>query len=375
VNRRVTDPEIPGAALGADETRTATLGELELVPQSWARRLFGRLGTLGQGFREAGIVLFMLVAVAFFATQSPAFLTIANFRSILVNGAIVIVLASGLTALVVARQIDISIGSTVGLTAYVSALVMADLGDVPFVLVALLAVALGSLLGLVNGLLVAVLRIPAIIATLGALFMYRGAIFLVQGGRQINAHELPHAFLQLSRMTVARVPILIWVSLSIAVVVGLALAYTRWGRDLYAIGSNPQAAGYVGLHPRRLVIGAFVLMGALAGLGGFLYVLRFATVNVGAATGLEFDVVAAVVIGGVNIFGGAGRVFGAVLGAILLSMLARGLILMHIPEFWKVVLTGAAIVGALALDAFLTRRRQERLRTARRPHLEPEAGA
>jgi rhamnose transport system permease protein len=210
------------------------------------RRLFGRLGALSQGFREAGIILFMLLAVGFFATQSPAFLTFDNLRAILVNAAIVIVLAAGLTALIVARQIDISIGSTVGLTAYVSALVLADFGQLPFLLVALLAVVLGALLGLFNGFLVAIMRVPAIIATLGTLFVYRGAIFLIQGGRQINAHELPPAFLQLSRLTVARVPLLIWVSLGIALLVGLALAYTRWGRDLYAIGSNPEAGGGAG---------------------------------------------------------------------------------------------------------------------------------
>lgn len=328
-----------------------------------------RLGALGQGFREAGIVLFALLAIAFFATQSPAFLTVANLGAILVNGAMLIVLAAGLTALVVARQIDISIGSAVGLTAYVSAMVMSQAGELPFILVALLAVVLGSLLGLFNGFLVAVMRVPAIIATLGTLFVYRGALFIVSGGRQIPAGELPAAFRELSRATVAGVPILIVISLAIALLIGLALAYTRWGRGLYAIGSNPEAAAYVGLAPKRLVVGAFVLMGALAGLGGFLYVLRFATVNVVAASGLEFDVVAAVVIGGVNIFGGSGRVFGAVLGAILLTLVTRGLILMRIPEFWKVVLTGAAIVGALALDGYLERRRDRRLARRRRPHL------
>lgn len=353
--------EAPPPPDDGDTTVPTALGHL--------RALVRRVGVAGQGLREAGIILFMVLAVAFFANRSPAFMTLENFRAIFVNAAILIVLAAGLTALIVARQIDISVGSTVGLTAYVSALVLADVGGVPFVVVALIAVVLGSLLGLFNGFLVAVMRVPAIIATLGTLFVYRGAIFFIEGGRQIHAHELPGGFRQLSGLTFVKVPILIWVSLTIALLVGLALAYTRWGRDLYAIGSNPEAADYVGLAPRRVIMGGFVLMGALAGLGGFLFVLRFATVNVVAASGLEFDVVAAVVIGGVNIFGGSGRVFGAVLGAILLAMLTRGLILMHIPEFWKVVLTGAAIVGTLALDAYLTGRRQERLRAARRPHL------
>jgi rhamnose transport system permease protein len=327
-----------------------------------------------RGFREAGIIGFILLAIIVFTTQSPAFFTVGTLRSVLVNSSIVIVLAAGLTALVVARQIDISIGSTVALTAYVSAMVLSDFGDVPAVAVAGLAMALGAVLGLFNGVLVAILKVPAIIATLGTLFAYRGLVHVVAGGRQIGAAALPPEFRELSRTAWLGIPSLIWISLSIALVIGLALAYTRWGRDLYAIGSNPEAADYVGLRPQKLIIAAFVLMGAVAGLGGFLFLMRFTTVHSGSAWALEFEVVAAVVIGGVAIFGGSGRVFGAVLGAILLTMLGRGLILMHIPEFWKVVLTGAAIVGALAFDGLLERRRDLQLRRQRRPHL-VEGGA
>jgi rhamnose transport system permease protein len=160
----------------------------------------------------------------------------------------------------------------------------------------------------------------------------------------------------------------------VAVLIGLVIAYTPWGRSLYVVGSNPDAARFAGISTDRVVFAALVLVGATAGLGGFLYVMRYASVGVRAGIGMDFEVISAVVVGGVAIFGGAGRVLGAVLGVIMLNTLGRGFVLMDLPEFWKVVATGGAIIAAVSVDATVARRRARRIRMNRRLSEIPDEG-
>jgi rhamnose transport system permease protein len=315
--------------------------------------------------REGGIVIALGVAVVFFAIRAPNFLTVSNWQDIAKDVAIVVVVAVGETMVILTRNIDLSVGSIVGLSAYLSADFLAGHNGAPLALIALIAVGIGTVLGLVNGLLVVVARIPAIIATLATLAIYRGLSFEITAGDQVSAFQLPDSFLNLASRKPLGLPMLAWFAVVVALAGAAVLRWTPWGRDFYAIGSNPEAARFAGIRAGRRVILAFTLCGALAGLGGFMWASRFPNVDAVAATDFELDVITAVVIGGVNVFGGSGSILGVVLGAVLVATIQDGFTLLRLSEFWKMFFNGAAIVAAITIDALVTRRLQDALRRRR----------
>lgn len=319
--------------------------------------------------REAGIFIALGVAVVFFTVRADNFMTVSNWQDIATDVALVGVLAVGQTMVVLTRNIDLSVGSIVGLTAYISSNTLADHHGIPIVAIALLAMAIGLGLGLVNGLLVTVGKIPAIIATIGTLAIFRGLLFEITNGQNVLAFELPESFLNLAAKKPLGLPSLAWIAVGVAIVGAAILRWAPWGRDLYAIGSNPDAARYAGIPVGRRVLTAFMISGALAGLGGFMFAARFASVDAVAGTNLEFDAVTAVVIGGVNVFGGSGTVLGAVLGAVLVSTMQDGFTLLKLSEFWKIFFNGTAIVVAVTIDALVTQRLQQALRRRRRAEM------
>jgi rhamnose transport system permease protein len=325
--------------------------------------------------REVGIFAALAVLVLVFSVQATNFATLGNWRDIATDVSMVIVVAVGETMVVLTRNIDLSVGSIVGVTAYVSSDTLAHHHGVPIVVIALLAMAIGLACGLGNGLLVTVGRIPAIIATLATLSIYRGLDFEITHGTNVLASQLPTGFLDLAARTPAGLPSLAWIAVGTALVGGALLRWAPWGRDFYAIGSNPEAARLAGIAVSRRVLAAFAISGALSGLGGFMFAARFASVDAVAGRGFEFDVVTAVVIGGVNVFGGVGTVLGAVLGAILVATIDNGFTLLKISEFWKIFFEGTAIVAAVTVDAVITQRLQELLRRKRRAELLAHEGA
>jgi rhamnose transport system permease protein len=319
--------------------------------------------------RELGIFVALAATVLFFSVHATNFATVGNWQDIATDVAMVVVVAVGETMVVLTRNIDLSVGSIVGLTAYVSSNTLADHHGLPLIVVALMAVAIGLACGIGNGLLVAVGHVPAIIATLATLSIYRGVLFEVTQGQNVFASQLPQNFLDFAAKTPAGLPALAWIALGIALAGAAVLRWAPWARDFYAIGSNPDAARVAGIPVARRIITAFAISGALAGLGGFMFAARFASVDAVAGRGFELDVVTAVVIGGVNVFGGSGTVLGAVLGAVLVATIQNGFTLLRISEFWKIFFDGAAIVAAVTADALITQRIQELLRRRRRAEL------
>jgi rhamnose transport system permease protein len=217
-------------------------------------------------------------------------------------------------------------------------------------------VVVGGLCGIVNGLLVAYGRVPAVIATLGTMSIFRGVAFLYAGGGQIDQKDLP-AWVSVpvngQVFGIATLPII-----AACVVAGVALLLQRLpiGRQIYAVGSNPQAAEYFGLDSRRIVFSAYVLCGLLVGLAAFLFGARSSWIVPYLAQGLELTVLAAVVIGGVSVLGGSGNVVGAAVGAIAIVTIDNGLILVGTSDFVRQFVQGAAIVVAVVVDAFVQRR-------------------
>jgi rhamnose transport system permease protein len=319
--------------------------------------------------REAGIFIALGIAILFFSIRAGNFMTVSNWQDIATDVSIVAVLAVGQTMVVLTRNIDLSVGSIVGLTAYISSDTLAHHRSLSLVVIVLIALGIGFLLGVANGLLVTVGKIPAIIATIATLAIYRGILFQVTNGQNVLAYQLPNRFLDLAARKPLGLPILAWIAVVVALVGAAFLRWSPWGRDFYAVGSNPDAARYAGIPAGRRVLTAFVISGALAGLAGFMFAARFASVDAVAGTNFEFDAVTAVVVGGVNVFGGSGTVLGAVLGAVLVSTMQDGFTLLKLNEFWKTFFNGTAIVVAVTIDALVTQRLQEALRRRRRAEL------
>jgi rhamnose transport system permease protein len=311
--------------------------------------------------RELGLVAVLAVLVIGTTLAEPRFLDSQNVRDILLNVAIVALLAIGQTVVVVTRNIDLSIASVMGIVAFATDVLFAD-HHVAIPVAFVIGIAAGAGFGLVNGALVSLGRVPSLVVTLGTLYVIRGIDFAWAKGRQINAADMPDAFLNLGSSSVLGIPVLPLITLVVLVVVGTVMRSSRMGRELYAIGSNPDAANLAGIRVGRRVLGAFVASGALAGLAGVLYAARFGTVDANAATGDELAVVAAVVVGGVAIFGGSGTVYGAALGALLLATISSALVILKINPFWDLAINGLLLLVAIAIDRLLALRVSSLLR-------------
>ena len=316
--------------------------------------------------REIAIVVVLLLLIAAATVKTPSFLFSQNsWRDLLLTPSILILLAVGEAVVIITRNVDLSVGSTLGLTAYLSGRMFLDHPGIPIIAVFVIGLVAGAVLGLVNGLLVALGRVPALVITLGTLYIYRGVVLTWAGSNRINASDLPDSFLNLGTKTIVSIPVLFVIAVVVLVAVGYFLHTARAGRDMYAIGSDPDAAELYGLRVRRRLIGAFVLSGSLAGLAGVVYAARYGTISSGAGTGIELQAVGAVVIGGVAIFGGSGTVWGAAVGAVLLVTINRALPILGIQDFWQQAVVGVLIIGAIVLDRVLSVRRARKLISAR----------
>jgi rhamnose transport system permease protein len=328
------------------------------VAPSRARRVADLVGRA----RELGIVVALALVVIPTALVNPRFVDAQSIRDLLLNASVVAVLAVGQTLVVVTRNVDLSVGSTLGLSAFLTAQTFADHPDTPIVLGLLVGVAIGVVCGAVNGVLVAVGRVPSLVVTLGTLYVFRGVDFALAQGKQVNASDLPDDLLDLGNGRLLGIPVLVLITLAVVGVAALYLRSYRSGRDLYAIGSHPEAAVLAGIPVARRVFTSFLLSGAVAGLAGALWVARYGTVDAAAGTGLELQVVAAVVVGGVAIFGGSGTVVGAALGALLLGTIASCLVVLRIPAFWQQAISGALLIGAITVDRLLALKLARELR-------------
>jgi rhamnose transport system permease protein len=307
--------------------------------------------------RELSLLAIMFVLGGLVSVAAPQFLTAANLSQVAVQASIIAVAAIGEALVILTRNVDLSVEATIGLVAYAVARLLelhaiSPLGAIAF------GIALGLVLGMVNGAIVTLFRVPAIVATLGTLSIFRGLDYLVAGSHQVPLAGLPDGFTDPASNSILGLPIFVAIALFIVVLVGIVLRSTRFGRQLYAVGSNPEAAAILGIRSRLVVFSAFALCGLLAGVAGVLWVEEYGTINGTAASGVVLSVVAAVVVGGVNIFGGSGSVAGAALGALFLGFIANALILVGLSQFWLQAIYGVVILGAVSADALIRRRVQ-----------------
>lgn len=312
--------------------------------------------------RELVLVLLIIGIVIFFGTQIDNYFSARTFNRISTSVAVIAVVAVGQTLVILTRNIDLSVGSIVGFTAYVVGTQLTQHNDMAPLTVVLMAVAIGALMGSINGVIVAYGRVPAIITTLGTLAIYRTVLVQISGADRVVTNELPQWLIDVPRLNAwsfgdLDIRFLFLLALVVVFVFQLVVSYLPWGRRLYAIGSNPDAARIAGFPAQRIVFMAFVMSGTLAGLAGFMFLARFGNITVVAGQGLELESVAAAVVGGVSTNGGIGSPFGAFLGAILIDVLQNSLIRwLAISEFWRDALLGLLILLAVATDTVIMNR-------------------
>lgn len=317
----------------------------------------GSAGTRSDAFRrfiarpEAPALVFLAVLLVVFSLSSDKFLSASNFESILTSVAVLGTIALAVNQVILTGEIDISTGSMMGLCAVAAGAVATSTGGL--ILPLLAGVAVGALAGAVNGLLVTAGRIPSIIVTLGMLYALRGVILLVTGGTWITG--IPDEARVLGTGSVLGISVPVLVLLGLFVVMEAVSRHSTWGRNVFAVGGNRRAARFAGLPIERTRFLAFVLVGVFVGIASVIYLGRAGSVQTNTGTGLELQVVAAVVIGGTSIAGGRGSTLAALTGAVIIGVILNGLILLGVPGIWQQGVLGALILLAVATDVLRRR--------------------
>ncbi|MEN3361551.1 MAG: ribose transport system permease protein [Mycobacteriales bacterium] len=344
----MTAPQVasPPATAPDDEARPSTV--------------LSRLGALS----TLWIFLVLVALVIAFSLLAPGrFLTTFNIRSIAADSvAILLLLAVGMTFVIITAGIDLSVGSVLIFSGVIAGKTMValggtDLGWGGIALGALAGMGAGLAWGVLNGLLIAKARIPALIVTLGSLGAALGAAQIITGG--VDVRNIPLKLtVKLGIGQFAGVPWIVWISALVTVLLGLVLAFTRFGRYTYAIGSNAEAARRVGIRVDRHLIKVYALTGLLAGLAGVLNLARFSTTTIGGHSTDNLSAIAAVVLGGTSLFGGVGTIFGTVVGIFVPAVLQNGFVILGVQSYWQSVAVGAVLVLAVYFDQWRRRARE-----------------
>jgi rhamnose transport system permease protein len=317
--------------------------------------------------REAGIALLIVLVIIATAINNPNFINANSVQQLLSGAALIALLGVGETLVIVTRNVDLSVGSVLGLSAYI----VGDLfkfHHIPVWSGFAVGILVGLVAGAVNGFIVTALRVPSLVVTLGMLYVIRGIDGVIVNGDRIDPESIPNAFTAVGYRNFLGIP---WLAIIVAVVVaiaGYAMRTFRASRDLYAIGSNPEAAALAGIPIERRVFTAFLISGGLAGLAGALFLAVHTQIDNSGGLGYELSVIAAVVVGGVAIFGGSGTVVGAALGALLLNTINQALVASRISAFWNQAIAGALLLAAIAFDRWLSLRVTKTLQSAEGAH-------
>lgn len=315
--------------------------------------------------RELGLLLFILLLAVLVQVRNPAFLTLRNINSLLTNTAILGILAVGMMLVLITRGIDLSIGSTIAFAGMITAMTVARNPGMHPLAAIVLGTLVGTGVGMVIGVLVARFDVLPIIATLGMMNVIRGLTFVVSGGRWVSSYQMSDSFKGIATGRFLGLNNLVVVAIVVYLLAGWFVTYTRTGRHIYAIGSNPEAAEVSGIPRRRLLFLVYTIMGGLAGLAGVLWVARFASAQGDTAMAYELQVIAACILGGVSITGGVGRLTGLLLGTIMFGILANALPLINVSPFWQMFIQGVVVLLAV-LTNVMVRRNTERSALRRR---------
>jgi ribose/xylose/arabinose/galactoside ABC-type transport system permease subunit len=339
-----------------------------MTPSAPAAERAREFDTFGFLARFAPLI-FLLLLMAVFWALSPRFLSSLNLFNVMRQVSVYGLLAVGMTFVILTRGIDLSVGSVVAFAGLAAAAVAkgglasrfavgagADAAGYAWPLALLAAILVGIAAGWVQGFAITRLQVPPFVVTLGGMSVFRGLALLLAGGGPISGFDEGYRWAGQGELGPVPVPVAIF--LAVAVIAHIVLRYTRYGRRVYAVGGNPEAARLSGLDVDRITLGVYVIMGALAGLGSFVLSARLNSAEAVAGLGYELTVIASVVIGGTSLFGGIGTIFGTVIGTLLIGVLLNGLQLNNVSSYVQQVIIGVIIVLAVAFDTFAKSRRR-----------------
>ncbi|MFH1939872.1 MAG: ABC transporter permease [bacterium] len=309
--------------------------------------------------REFNLFVFILFIIFGVSLRTPSFLKLNNLVDILNDTAILSMVAIGQLMIIVTGGIDLSVGSSLALSGMSVALLNQYHPGIPISMIILISIAIGLMLGSINGLLVSQAKIPPIITTLGTMSIYRGLVFVLCKGTWVSAHEMTEAFRGFPRRSFLGISSLISISILIVILFLIFLNLTKTGREIYGVGGNKIASQYVGINLKKIYYLVFALCGGITGLAGFLWVARYAAAQSETAIGFELQTIAACVIGGVSITGGSGTIIGVVLGAFFMGIVYNALTMINVSPFWQMAIQGFIILFAIIINTVIDKRNQQ----------------
>lgn len=306
--------------------------------------------------RVLSLTVVAVIMAVFFSFASGRFLTRTNLTHMLIEMSLVIIVGVGEALVLISKNIDVSIGSIVGFSAYFTADFASKHPTLPLVIIVGVAILIGLVLGSLNGLIISNLGVPSIMVTLGTLYIYRGLDSILAGASQVTSQNLPKSFNRIAGWSLFGIPGMFIYALIVCAIAWIFLQHTYAGRSLLALGNNPSAATKMGIKSRKWIFIVYALSGSLAGFAGVLWCARYGTVDSSTATGYELVVLAAVVVGGINVNGGTGSIGGVLVGASILGIISVGLSLLNVSQFWVQAIQGAAIIVAISSDMIINKR-------------------
>ncbi len=332
------------------------------MPAEKTETLLAKVGR----FREIGLLVFIVVIMVGTYLKNPNFMSGENFDDLLANASILGILALGMMLVIITRGTDRSIRATPALSGRIPALLVAAYPASPPIVALIVGTLVGLVCGSIVGLIVSVFGVLPIIASLGMMYVFRGLTYIVSGRRWVSAYQMPDSFKDFATARVFDIRIYIFIALAFYIVFYYFTNYTRTGRRIYAVGSNPESAAVSGIKAKKLIWLVYAIMGALSGFCGMLWVAKFASAQGDTASGYEMNVIAACVLGGVSIVGGSGKVGGVFLGTLLLGTLNNALPMINMSVFWQNAIQGAIILIAIIVNT-LVKRNVDRSNLMRRP--------
>ncbi|WP_373778011.1 ABC transporter permease [Glaesserella sp.] len=316
-------------------------------------------------FERFGVLIFLILLIIFFQSQNSAFLSQRNIYNVLTEVSIFGIMAVGMTFVILTAGIDLSVGSILAVTAMFAAYIIKGdntvtvepgaWGGMSWLIGLTICLVLGTFIGWLHGLGVTKLKLPPFIVTLGGMTIWRGVTLVINNGSPIAGFDAGYRWW--GRGDILGVPVPVVIFAIVAIAGYIALHKTRWGRYVYAVGGNPEAARLAGVNINRTLVSVYVVIGALAGLAGFILSARLGSAESVAGVAFELRVIASVVIGGTSLMGGYGRITGTIFGSIIMGVLINGLVLMDVSAYYQQIIMGLIIILAVTFDTYAKSRR------------------
>ncbi len=316
--------------------------------------------------RELNLVLLTAVLLIAISFRAPSFLALKNIERIINDTAILIMVASGQLLVILTGGIDLSVGSTIAFSGMAVSMLNQYNPEIPVVLLIFLGILIGTALGAFNGACVAFGKVPPVITTLGTMSIFRGFTFVLSKGQWVTAHEMTEAYMNIPKGKLLGIPNLTLWAVAVFAVMFYFIRYTRSGREIYAVGGNKTAAHFVGVSERKVNFMVFTVAGALCGLAGVMWTARYAAAVNETATGFELQTVAACVLGGVSLAGGAGTLTGVVMGALFLGIINNALPVVNLSPFFQMGIQGFVVLAAIVANVLMEQRNDRKLLAGRR---------